>query len=110
MELTDADGRIVWAADYRVWGEATVRKTGTDGRAVPSHTPAPPPIEQPFRFQGQQFDEVEFPPAAIPVDQFCGLLQHGDGSIVSKRHSIGFCPCSVPVSRAIRHVTGIRPP
>ena len=57
MELTDADGRIVWAADYRVWGEATVRKTGTDGRSVSSHTPAPPPIEQPFRFQGQQFDE-----------------------------------------------------
>ncbi|PZA14216.1 RHS domain-containing protein, partial [Parazoarcus communis] len=52
MELTDADGRIVWAADYRVWGEATVRKTGTDGRSVSSHTPAPPPIEQPFRFQG----------------------------------------------------------
>ncbi|WP_207807122.1 RHS repeat-associated core domain-containing protein, partial [Parazoarcus communis] len=47
----------VWAADYRVWGEATVRKTGTDGRSVSSHTPAPPPIEQPFRFQGQQFDE-----------------------------------------------------
>ncbi|WP_207807020.1 RHS repeat-associated core domain-containing protein [Parazoarcus communis] len=57
MELTDADGRIVWAADYRVWGEATVRKSGTDGRAVSGHTPAPPPIEQPFRFQGQQFDE-----------------------------------------------------
>ena len=57
MELTDADGRIVWAADYRVWGEATVRKTGTDGLSVSGHTPAPPPIEQPFRFQGQQFDE-----------------------------------------------------
>lgn len=60
-ELTAQDGSIAWAADYRVWGEATLRKTGTDGRATvldrsrPSS--APRPIEQPFRFQGQQFDE-----------------------------------------------------
>ena len=76
QELTDAQGHIAWAADYKVWGEATVRtnvRTGTDdqpsqrrighgsgadwnslahGRSV-----TPLPIEQPFRFQGQQFDQ-----------------------------------------------------
>jgi RHS repeat-associated protein len=76
QELTDAQGRIVWAADYKVWGEAKLRAiewpmTGTDGGAAgrgsswhtnPSASPkarseAPLPIEQPFRFQGQQFDE-----------------------------------------------------
>jgi RHS repeat-associated protein len=81
QELTDAQGNIVWAADYKVWGEAKLRaidwpKTGTDGGpargsgigASAWHTGAsgassassrlaPPPIEQPFRFQGQQFDE-----------------------------------------------------
>ena len=74
LELTDAQGYIAWAADYKVWGEATLRAlpsqaTGTDGMAGPrrqGHGPdamspmrsaAPPLIEQPFRFQGQQFDE-----------------------------------------------------
>ncbi|WP_284407511.1 RHS repeat-associated core domain-containing protein, partial [Acidovorax sp. SUPP3434] len=76
LELTDAQGRIAWAADYKVWGEATLRpvaRTGTDdgpARRRIGHGPdagwsegasarssAPPPIEQPFRFQGQQFDE-----------------------------------------------------
>jgi RHS repeat-associated protein len=81
QELTDAQGHIVWAADYKVWGEAKLRavewpRTGTDGGlargpgmsgrgssggsggAVGNTTPsAPPIIEQPFRFQGQQFDE-----------------------------------------------------
>lgn len=74
LELTDAQGHIAWAADYKVWGEATLRSlpsqaTGTDGMAGPrrqGHGPdaispmrlaAPPLIEQPFRFQGQQFDE-----------------------------------------------------
>ncbi|GKS88325.1 RHS repeat-associated core domain-containing protein [Acidovorax sp. SUPP2539] len=76
LELTDAQGRIAWAADYKVWGEATLRtvaRTGTDGGLIQrrmGHGPgtdhiesasscssAPPPIEQPFRFQGQQFDE-----------------------------------------------------
>ena len=74
LELTDAQGHIAWAADYKVWGEATLRAlpsqaTGTDGMAGPrrqGHGPdaispmrsaAPPLIEQPFRFQGQQFDE-----------------------------------------------------
>ena len=72
LELTDELGQIVWAADYKVWGEArlrTVARTGTDGgpatrsavalSRVDSRTPPPPaaPIEQPFRFQGQQFDE-----------------------------------------------------
>jgi RHS repeat-associated protein len=85
QELTDAQGNIVWAADYKVWGEAKVRqitlpqsyRTGTDDYSANDFTPkrggtwklagdsaaktaasnAPPPIEQPFRFQGQQFDE-----------------------------------------------------
>jgi RHS repeat-associated protein len=74
LELTDVQGHIAWAADYKVWGEATLRAlpsqaTGTDGMGVPrrqGHGPdamspmrsaAPPLIEQPFRFQGQQFDE-----------------------------------------------------
>ncbi|WP_325100567.1 MULTISPECIES: RHS repeat-associated core domain-containing protein [unclassified Delftia] len=68
LELTDEQGQVAWAADYKVWGEAvmrTVLRTGTDDRPIstrawgskPVAPPPPPPIEQPFRFQGQQFDE-----------------------------------------------------
>ncbi|GKS85647.1 hypothetical protein AVMA1855_15865 [Acidovorax sp. SUPP1855] len=71
QELTDEEGRIAWAADYKVWGEARVRetlfRTGTDGASVGSTSqwhrgkaadPTPSPaIDQPLRFQGQQFDE-----------------------------------------------------
>ncbi|GKS83691.1 hypothetical protein AVMA1855_06085 [Acidovorax sp. SUPP1855] len=76
LELTDAQGRIAWAADYKVWGEATLRpvaRTGTDdgptrrrmgngpgvdwSEGASARSSSPPPIEQPFRFQGQQFDE-----------------------------------------------------
>ncbi|MDA8457043.1 DUF6531 domain-containing protein [Acidovorax sp. GBBC 3334] len=80
LELTDAQGNIAWAVDYKVWGEATLRAvprtaTGTDGPAgerrrghgpgadwhdangKPIRRTAPSLIEQPFRFQGQQFDE-----------------------------------------------------
>ncbi|MXN32825.1 RHS repeat-associated core domain-containing protein [Delftia sp. CH05] len=68
LELTDEQGQVAWAADYKVWGEAVMRsvlRTGTDDRPVsarawgskPVAPPPPPPIEQPFRFQGQQFDE-----------------------------------------------------
>jgi RHS repeat-associated protein len=58
QELTDNEGQIVWAADYRVWGETKLRKTGTDGAVRYAKQPEPPPVlEQPFRFQGQQFDE-----------------------------------------------------
>jgi RHS repeat-associated protein len=60
QELTDQEGNIVWAADYTVWGEATLRKTGTGGasRYARRRQAEPPPVlEQPFRFQGQQFDE-----------------------------------------------------
>ncbi len=40
LELTDAQGHITWAADYKVWGEATLKAvpsqaTGTDGMAGP---------------------------------------------------------------------------
>jgi RHS repeat-associated protein len=72
LELTDEEGHIAWAADYKVWGEATLRtvaRTGTDGgpawrsaaalTRVDGRTPhsSSGPVEQPFRFQGQQFDE-----------------------------------------------------
>jgi RHS repeat-associated protein len=60
QELTDREGNIVWAADYKVWGETTLRKTGTDGSARYSRrrqAEPSPVLEQPFRFQGQQFDE-----------------------------------------------------
>ncbi|MFC4922500.1 RHS repeat-associated core domain-containing protein [Delftia deserti] len=68
LELTDEQGQVAWAADYKVWGEAVMRsvlRTGTDDRPVsarawgskPVAPPPPPPVEQPFRFQGQQFDE-----------------------------------------------------
>ncbi|WP_436127047.1 RHS domain-containing protein [Acidovorax sp. LjRoot117] len=71
QELTYEQGGTAWAADYKVWGEARVRettaRTGTDGasarngrhwheRQTPYLTPGAA-IEQPFRFQGQQFDE-----------------------------------------------------
>jgi RHS repeat-associated protein len=66
--LTDEQGQVAWAADYKVWGEAVMRsvlRTGTEDRPIsarawgskPVAPPPPPPIEQPFRFQGQQFDE-----------------------------------------------------
>jgi RHS repeat-associated protein len=64
QELTDVEGKIVWAADYTVWGNATLRKTGTNNRGVqfdwqglPLTPSSQPQINQPFRFQGQQFDE-----------------------------------------------------
>jgi RHS repeat-associated protein len=68
LELTDEEGQVAWAADYMVWGEAvmgSVLRTGSDERTVsarawgskPEASHPPPPIEQPFRFQGQQFDE-----------------------------------------------------
>ncbi|CAN7212380.1 DUF6531 domain-containing protein [Acidovorax sp. LjRoot129] len=77
QELTDERGHIAWAADYKVWGEAKLRKldwprTGTDGgpargssawpvgasgSSSPCDAAASPLVEQPFRFQGQQFDE-----------------------------------------------------
>jgi RHS repeat-associated protein len=67
QELTNDQGQVVWAADYKVWGEASVRttqRTGTDDAPArtawqTNHAAAssPPTVEQPFRFQGQQFDE-----------------------------------------------------
>lgn len=77
QELTDERGHIAWAADYKVWGEVQLRtmgwpRTGTDGgpalagsawhtgasgQSSQHSTSGRPPVEQPFRFQGQQFDE-----------------------------------------------------
>ncbi len=61
LELTDEAGEVAWSAEYKVWGEATVRATGTYGSAGSSwnrsNEATKAPVEQPFRFQGQQFDE-----------------------------------------------------
>jgi uncharacterized protein RhaS with RHS repeats len=37
LELTDEQGQVAWAADYKVWGEADMRsvlRTGTDDRPL----------------------------------------------------------------------------
>ena len=55
-ELTDSDGRVVWAAQYRAWGNVL--------RVVDDEVENEPSIEeaqalddaQPLRFQGQYFD------------------------------------------------------
>ncbi|MEE9873433.1 MULTISPECIES: RHS repeat-associated core domain-containing protein [Delftia] len=68
LELTDEQGQVAWAADYKVWGEAVMRsvlRTGTDDRPISARAwgikvTVPTPrrsVEQPLRLQGQQFDE-----------------------------------------------------
>jgi RHS repeat-associated protein len=72
QELTNEQGRIVWAAQYKVWGETQpleFLKTGTDDAAVFSSHSRPLGlaktsdaqvlnlIDQPLRFQGQYFDQ-----------------------------------------------------
>ncbi|MDQ1815672.1 RHS repeat-associated core domain-containing protein [Massilia sp. CCM 9210] len=59
QELTDANGRIAWSADYKVWGEARLQTLGEHARASASLAGSinEHPVSQPFRFQGQQFDE-----------------------------------------------------
>ena len=58
LELTDADGCVAWVAEYQVWGQATLRKTGTGGARDTVHGgTVSAPLVQPFRFQGQQFDD-----------------------------------------------------
>nr|WP_225977134.1 RHS repeat-associated core domain-containing protein [Paracidovorax avenae] len=71
QELTDEQGRIVWAASYQVWGQTQalqVMRTGTDDAAVFTRAERPLAlaakgdiqalsfVEQPLRFQGQYFD------------------------------------------------------
>ena len=77
QELTDEQGRIVWAVDYKVWGRATalqVSATGTDNadpHDLNRFWPGGPrdlkalqrqqqrslnEVEQNLRFQGQYFD------------------------------------------------------
>nr|WP_269632142.1 RHS repeat-associated core domain-containing protein [Pelomonas sp. BJYL3] len=60
LELTDSQGQVAWAAEYRVWGEAQLLATGTHGASGSrwgARAEGRPALEQPFRFQGQQFDE-----------------------------------------------------
>ncbi|WP_434802470.1 RHS repeat-associated core domain-containing protein [Paracidovorax avenae] len=80
LELTDVHGQIAWAVDYKVWGEAALRAvprsaTGTDNllglrrredeigaswhtvRKENTRGAVSGFIDQPFRLQGQQFDE-----------------------------------------------------
>ncbi|MGL4231079.1 MAG: RHS repeat-associated core domain-containing protein, partial [Casimicrobium sp.] len=73
QELTDEQGKIVWAASYKVWGETEslqFLKTGTDdspqvfsrnARTIAyedsKRVQSLNLIEQPIRFQGQYFDQ-----------------------------------------------------
>ncbi|ATQ74208.1 hypothetical protein CR152_06615 [Massilia violaceinigra] len=54
--LLDNAGRAVWDADYAVWGKQIAKRNGTDGTIATSYARESNRIEQPFRFQGQQFD------------------------------------------------------
>lgn len=73
QELSDEQGRIVWAASYKVWGEVqpvAALETGTDGARLAERTVLRSvatsqtsttarslgTVEQPLRFQGQYFD------------------------------------------------------
>ena len=70
QELTEEQGRIVWAASYQVWGQTRalqVMRTGTDDAAVFTQAERPLAlaakgdvqalsfVAQPLRFQGQYF-------------------------------------------------------
>jgi RHS repeat-associated protein len=47
-EMTDCDGVMSWAAKHKAWGEATVAISDAAKKAG---------VKNPFRFQGQYFDE-----------------------------------------------------
>lgn len=47
QELTDKEGKLLWSADYKAWGEATVKLTS---KGMSQN------IENHHRFQGQYFD------------------------------------------------------
>ncbi|MDY6449905.1 RHS repeat-associated core domain-containing protein [Acinetobacter faecalis] len=48
QELTDKEGKLLWSADYKAWGEATVKRTPSGMSQN---------IENNHRFQGQYFDK-----------------------------------------------------
>lgn len=52
-ELTDADGRLLWRANYRAWGNTL---TVEYPEAQPGVAPAAESLHQPIRFEGQYFD------------------------------------------------------
>ncbi|MDQ1835216.1 RHS repeat-associated core domain-containing protein [Massilia scottii] len=58
QELTDAKGNITWAADYKIWGTAVLRN-GSDSFVDTASSIFVPSVilDQPFRFQGQQYDD-----------------------------------------------------
>lgn len=58
LELTNQLGGLAWAIDARTWGEASrMVANGVDWTSANSPLQSGRPISQPFRFQGQQFDE-----------------------------------------------------
>lgn len=58
LELTDLGGNVAWAADYTVWGETQLLDGTTGGTNLVSKVNVTNcKLTQPFRFQGQQFDE-----------------------------------------------------
>jgi len=61
LEMTDANGSIVWQATYKAWG-AIEKLAGND-------------VEQNLRFQGQYFDEET---AAL---QHVSVLRSGGGAV-----------------------------
>ncbi len=91
QELTDEQGRIVWAASYQVWGQTRalqVMRTGTDDAAVFTQAERPLAlaakgdvqalsfVEQPLRFQGAVLrwrDGTALQPVSV--------LRSGDGAV-----------------------------
>ena len=55
MELIDEQAQVAWSVQYQVWGETSELHVG-NGAAITATTVALR-VAQPFRYQGQQFDE-----------------------------------------------------
>ncbi|NHZ64324.1 DUF6531 domain-containing protein [Massilia genomosp. 1] len=58
LELTNQQGEVVWDADWTTWGEPWLVKSAPTHQTVTNETSeTQTPIEQPLRFQGQQYDD-----------------------------------------------------
>ena len=55
-------------------------------------------------------EDFDFPPRAIPVDQFRDRFEAFGSRLVAKRHSMGLTPLGAPISWAMTQVTGNVPP